>query len=418
MFDRWFWFCRLLWLFQSTKEVAMIREVVTLEISQIDASHNIRRACRKLANQGINPWELVKKYSLSHDIKDWMQFVETISDEKSICKLAHSILYTGQIHPIVVRKIDGNYISIAGQRRCIAIALLECLRKICKEGNGIDRMNVLSMVWNEGIDWDLEIFSGMENAIKVFAELVEVNDEQAERISFEENDESLAISDLDWGYDFKRLLATINPSTGKLFNYKEIADKRRKPYQFVRGRSALPYLPKEWLEKLDEDEINITEAIKYAKELRDAAEKKQALEEDGDIETPEDSVTSVKDLPIGKAYIVEETRPDGSPISHPYEDEPETPSLSHDIEDEDFDIKSEAPSTGIIAEPVRPWTEAVRKPRSKKTVSTLTYEEIKALLISTPKSNLERIRAFAEVLKMDFEQAEALAEDSEEYIDD
>lgn len=407
-----------MWLFHSTKEVAMIREVVELEIFEIDASHNIRRACRKLANQGVNPWDLVQKYALSNDIKDSIQFVETISEEKSICKLAHSILYTGQIHPIVVRKIDGKYVSIAGQRRCIAIAVLECIRKICREGTGVDRMNASSMVWSEGIDWDLEIFANMNHSIKVFAEVVEVNDEQAERISFEENDESLAISDLDWGYDFKRLLATINPVTGKLFNYKEIADKRRKPYQFVRGRSALPYLPKEWLEKLDEDEINITEAIKYAKELRDAAEKKQAIEEDGVFEAPEDIVTSVKDFPIEKAYIIEETKPDGTPITYSDIDEPENHAVSDDSAEEDFDVKVTEDETSAVAEPVRPWTEAVRKPRSKKKVTTLSYEEVKALLMNTPRSNEQRIRAFAEVLRMDFEQAETLAENAEEYIDD
>lgn len=396
-----------------------MKTIKKLQLTEIDASKNIRRACKKLSNQGIDLWKITTELALSNDVANNLKFLEIISQEVSILSLAQSILCVGQIHPIVVRQIDDRYTSIAGQRRCVAVAVLFALHNICKNGTGVDKMNASAIVWCEGLDWNLEDISALESATTVAAQIVDVTDEQAEKIAFEENDESLAISDLDWGYEFKRLLETINPLTGENYNIKEIASKRRKPYQFVRGRSVLPYLPTDWKEKLDENEINITDAIKYAREIKDKLEKKALAElDDYDDEIDElSAITPVEELPISKAYVVEETKPDGTDISHkmPTVDEGEG-----EDEDEESPTKHEiAGVTTTTEDEGKSWTEAVRKRRTKKPPSSmLTAAEVKLLLAGTSKDNRERIQAFAEVLKMEFSEAEEIANADAEYVDD
>ena len=420
--------CRMPWdNFISMKEPAMSTVIEKIFLEDLDASKNIRRACPKLSNKNIDVWDLVVKLALSGKVEDNIKFLEILSQEKGIISLAQSILSIGQIHPIIARYVGGICVCIAGQRRCVALAVAECLRKIHKFGTNADIMNATSWVWTEGLDWNFDAISKNEEGFYVIAKIVEVDDDQAERIAFEENDESIPISDLDWGHDFKRLLDSINPETGKNYTIKQVAHRRRKSYVFVRGRSALPYLPADWKEKLDAEEINITDAIKYACEIRSEAQKKSEEAFHTVTVTRADEECEKKAepyLPISKAYIVEETMPDGSPIAHPTKS---SDYLIHDEEEVDFvddyetDKQHEEPEV-VVHPPAkvkeRSWTEATRKPRTKKTKEDiLTASEIKVLLAETPKENLERIKAFAEVLKMDMQEAQDFAGMKDEFPD-
>lgn len=409
------------------KESAMSEVIEKIFLEDLDASKNIRRACPKLSNKNINVWDLVFRLALSNKVEDNLKFLEILSEEKGIISLAQSILSIGQIHPIIARYVGGVCVCIAGQRRCVALAVVECLRKIHKFGTSADIMNAASWIWTEGLDWNFDAISKNEEGFYVVAKIVEVNDEQAERIAFEENDESMPISDLDWGHDFKRLLDTINPETGKNYTMKQVADRRRKPYVFVRGRSALPYLPTEWKEKLDEGEINITDAIKYACEIRSEAQKKsEEIFHSTTVTRLDDECQKTPEpyLPISKAYIVEETMPDGSPISPVKQssdslihDEEEVPFVDdYDTEKEKHGVKSTESAPAKVKE--RSWTEAARKPRTKKAKDDiLTVSEIKSLLFATPKHNVERIKAFAEVLKLDLQEAIDLASMEDDFPD-
>lgn len=371
-------------------------EISKFYLEEIDASSNIRRACISLYYQDINPWKAVVQLALSDSIDDNYKFVALLENESEILKLAHSLHCHGQIHPILVRSSKGKTTVVAGQRRCIAMGLLEALRRLVKFGDTEDISKVQKIFTRHELSFDFNLLRKNDDGFAIDAQQIKVTDEEAEKIAFDENDMSVQISDLDWGLQFQKMLNKQNPATEKLYTYAEIAELYRKPYTFVRGRSALPLLPKEWQQKLDEGAINLTDAINYALRLRSEQSTKESVE----VERP------IVPEPIpAESYVVEEAI-DGSVISitEPIFDGSSLVNTKDVVENihKVIDISEEEKP-----EP-KSWTEAVRKKRTPKR-KCLSADEIYTLLQETLADNAERVKALAEVLMLDLDEAKEIA---------
>ena len=352
----------------------VVISIENVNLESIDASSNIRRACKRLANKGIDVWNMLLRYGLADDTKNNFEYIKSmIENEPELVRLALSIHKMGQINPIIARKFGPIYKVIAGQRRCLAVALLVSLHRILNFADEGTIDAVVEML--QEYEFSFSAIQENEEGFHMQVKVVDINDDDAERISFDENDQSMPISDLDWGYDFDKLTKTINPVTGKNYNMKEISAKRNKPYQFVVGRSALPYLPKDWQEKLDEGVLNITECITYAKELRDEQESGKAP-----VLGVAPSVIPIEEsIPF---YAVEEEKKEGEESSAP----------------------------------TKPWTAATRKPRSSKKKSSkdrMSREEILNLLATVDPSEKVAIGLIAQILWINSEDAEDVASGKE-----
>ena len=88
--------------------------------------------------------------------------------------------------------------------------------------------------------------------------------EEAGEIGWDENDQRQQMTDLDYGERFDALLRQDNPLTQKPYTIQEVADKYGKNYHWVRGRAALPYLPVEHQQQVEDGTCNITEACNLA----------------------------------------------------------------------------------------------------------------------------------------------------------
>ena len=337
----------------------------TVYLDSIDASQNIRRACKRLANKGVDVWNLMLRCALSDDCKKNFEYIKTmIENEPELVRLASSIHKMGQINPIVCRKFGPIYKVIAGQRRCLAVAYMEALRRVLNYGDE----SAIDAIMEMQTDYEFHYPTIQENeeGFSMQVKVVDINDEDAERISFDENDQSMPISDLDWGHDFDRLLKSINPVTGKNYNLKEIATKRNKPYQFVVGRASLPHLPKDWQEKLDEGVLNITECITYAKQIKEEIEAGKAP-----VLGTTPSVIPMEEMPLASAFETEEKDEESKPKS---------------------------------------WTTATRKPRTKKkSKDRMGREEILKLLTSVNPSEKLAISVLSQVLFIKEEEGESIA---------
>lgn len=198
---------------------------ISCSLYDIDASRNVRRACPKLSNQNLDPYVLVQEMVLVDSAAKHLEFIKLMAQETKIVTLAHSIIKFGQIHPVTVIKnsVEGRkYINVAGQRRYIAIAVLEALIRLKESKVMFDEaVAILSQVKADGDDdagLELnfaEYITSCDQTIEVKAQVKDISLDRAEDISFEENDETLQMSDLDWGYQFDIMLKTINPQTNK-----------------------------------------------------------------------------------------------------------------------------------------------------------------------------------------------------------
>ena len=348
-----------------------------LFLEDLDASNNIRRACIGLYYKDVNPWSAVVDLALSDSLDDNCAFFDLIFEEIDIVKLAISLHQTGQINPILVKEENGKYVVLAGQRRCVAAGFLEALRRIFKFGDSEEINKIKKQFYDIGVDLDYKEFQKNDDGTTVDCQILVVDKDQALQLAFDENDLALQMNDLDWGIQLKRLLETNNPKTDKNYTLQDLSSKFKKPYQFIRGRSALPYLPKDWQQKLDEGVINITDAINYALKLKDDAVIAEAEQFIQPSSKPE-KLVEAKDA-IESVHKVVEVSPEDIEATKPPEE--------------------------------KSWTDAVPKKRSKK-IKCMTGEQIMELLKNTNSSNLERIGALAEVLYMDVADALNLAQSS------
>lgn len=337
--------------------------VVPFPLDKIATSHNVRRPCRKLQRQGIVPLEFMQRYALSDNPEDNRHFVATMAQEDRIVSLALSIEEKGQIQPAVLRVFrskmkDGDGYEqkagyIAGERRGLAQAFLESLRRIAvaegKQPGDTVKVGEFEYVI------PAEASLSKPHALDAIC-LDKITVEEAHEIALDENDERDDMTPLDWGVEFDRLLRTVNPATNKLYTIREVAEKRCKRrgksdsarYHYVRTRAALPYLPDDWKARLEDGELNLVEACNHALQCKQAAFAANKGEE---------------------------------PVPEIGEEAPTVPVLS----------------TATAPVPAGDLAAAVK---SRKRNNPLSRAEIEALIDGTDRSNTERIKALAEVLRL------------------
>lgn len=403
------------------------KEYKGCSLYDIDASTNIRRACPKLTNQNKDPYELIQQLVLVDNNKSQLEFVKEISVETKIVTLAHSILKFGQIHPITVIKnpIDGRpYKNVAGQRRYIACGLIEALIRLQENSKlfneALEILNNVKACEEEDSNLELTfsqtIIPSVEASFEIKVQLVNLSEEQAEDIAFEENDESLGMSDLDWGYQFDQMLRRINPATGKNYNMLEIAKKRKKHYQFVRTRAALPYLPIKWKEKLDDGSVSIVKAIEKALELKKQNETPSEKIDDKNLIDTADAA-SKKPVVIDMPDIAEDMDVDADLQAAVISKQPRTAHVdgaeSNDDETDLEDAMSEHSLPHVEEAEDEELHKALKKTTRKKKVKDirLSVADIVRLIVETDRSNIERIKALGETIRYSLHEAQALTLD-------
>lgn len=408
-------------------EATADRNYVSCSLYDIDASRNVRRACPKLSNQNLDPYVLVQELVLVDSAKKNLEFVKLVAQETKIVTLAHSIIKFGQIHPVTVIKNTEQgkkYVNVAGQRRYIAVALIEALIRLKDDKASFDEaVSTLSQVKADGdddagLDLDFaEFITSCDQSIEVKAQVADISLERAEDISFEENDETLQMSDLDWGYQFDIMLKTINPATGKLFTLQDIAKKRKKHYLFVRGRAALPYLPPAWKEKLDDDSISVTKAIEKALELKREAESNAAkphYDPFADSETEEESLKATGTGPSTVNLKDDDEAELNDAIVHDYNAHTAVIKDFEPVGDNVDDLSEAEHSHKKDAEDSdRELQEAEKKKTRKKKAKDIRIPTVDIIrkILSSNKNNRERVKALAEVIRLTYDEALLLTED-------
>ncbi len=230
--------------------------VVPFLLERIVTSHNPRKPIRHLQRQGHVPLELVHKLALADDPAKNADYVALMAQEPEIVTLARSIHKIGQCQPIVLRTYrarvgqdaEGNKVYEqrggvgAGERRVLACAYIEAERRIqTSKGETPNRHK----------PWTVDAIC-----------LDHITVEEAGEIGWDENDQRQQMTDLDYGERFDALLRQDNPLTQKPYTIQEVADKYGKNYHWVRGRAALPYLPVEHQQQVEDGTCNITEACR------------------------------------------------------------------------------------------------------------------------------------------------------------
>ena len=321
--------------------------VVPYPLDKIITSHNPRRPIRRLQRQGHIPLELIHNLALSDDPAKNAEYVALMAQEPEIVTLARSIHKIGQCQPIVLRTYrarvgqdaEGNKVYEqrggvgAGERRVLACAYLEAERRIQASKGETP---------NRGKPWTVDAIC-----------LDHITVEEAGEIGWDENDQRQQMTDLDYGERFDALLRQDNPLTQKPYTIHEVADKYGKNYHWVRGRAALPYLPVEHKQQVEDDACNITEACTLA--LRCKA--KALTDETGAANGERGAARAVADLGV-------------------YE-QPAQPK----------------PAEGPVA----------ALPTRRERRATLALAEVQALFDATPEANVERRKAFAEVMGVDLD---------------
>ncbi len=327
--------------------------VVPYPLEKIITSHNPRKPIRRLQRQGYVPLELVHWPGPGRRPgQDAGVNRGSLAQEPEIVTLARSIHKIGQCQPIVVRTYrarvgqdaEGNKVYErrggvgAGERRVLACAYLEAERRIqASKGETPNRDK----------PWTVDAIC-----------LDHITVEEAGEIGWDENDQRQQMTDLDYGERFDALLRHDNPLTQKPYTIQEVADKYGKNYHWVRGRAALPYLPVEMQQQVEDGTCNITEACTLA--LRCKA---KALNEDtGAAHDDKGAAPAVVDLGV---------------YEQPAQPKP-------------------AERTGRPVE---------KLPGRRERRATLALAEVQALFDATPDANNERRQAFAEVMGLSLEQA-------------
>lgn len=324
-----------------------------------------------------------------------------------------------------IQKKGKQYRNVAGQRRFIAIALVEALSRLKETPNLYqEALNVLSDVKADGdddsameLDFD-EFFKTHSGDINVKIQVANLTPEQAEDISFEENDETLAMTDLDWGYQFDLMLKTINSATGKHYTLQDITKKRKKHYQFVRNRAALPYLPTAWKEKLDDGSISITKAIQKALELKRKTEEQKTYDPWANENSDEESLSATGTE--GATAVMVEV--DDNDFSDALEIDVESKTCT--VEGFESALDDEAQLDAAVNEHSNKENidtdqelqdatkKKTRKPKKQKQKDLrISTGDIMRKIMESDRSNRERIVALAEVIRLTFDEALLLTEE-------
>lgn len=252
-------------------------KVIAYPLTQIVGTDNCRRPCPMLWNLGLDPWVAFRQI-ISGDIEQVREGVKMLEQSPRFRNMAGTIEQDTQLQAICLR----NYRVVSGKTdageklyeeraalsygngRLFGVALLEGRRQITLADGG----------------------KASKTALTVDAAIVKMTREESYELSVIENDKRTEMDDLDWGMDFDRLLKTTNPDTNKLYTLKEVAEKRGKNYHWVRGRSALPYLPAETLREItDWNKVNIDALCQMALRYK-AGAKTEVVVDLGDAPVP------------------------------------------------------------------------------------------------------------------------------------
>ena len=365
-----------------------------INLAAIRCESNIRRASPILASEGIDVLNACRTLGLSYSESMWLPFIKMVCKDHKLVSLARSLALTGQIHPIIVTKskdsADKDFQCLSGQRRYIAMVLLEAVRKVLRFDTPDKIMEVKTFLGAGEIDLpsiDFEKLSEVEDELCLEAELKElVTEEQAERLAFSANEEAEPLTDIDWALWLAKATERINPATKETYTLAELSKICGKSEWWLKQRKPLMALPKEWQNALDKKEITISKATAYALEILEGL-------------TEEDRPEIVVSKALPSLEKVEEI---------------------YDLDDEssqEDDLDEEVESVGFgggapVEAQIKDVSEGKRK-RRNSSPKIMKYNEVVELLTSLPKTDEHGIGLLAKVLKIDFEDAMELIDNKE-----
>ncbi len=394
-----------------------------VSLHDIDGNNNIRRASPLLQNKGIDLLNICQTQGLGMSQRWWVPFLETVSQDSKILSLARSLAITGQIHPITLLKSkEGRgYKCISGQRRYIAMVVLECLRNVVRFGKNEEvqrAREIFNKDFPEMLQIDFSAIEAKEDELTINAEIKEgVIPEEAERIAFSANEEAEVMTDIDWSTWINNFLGRDNPKTGTKYTLEDASKICGKSVWWLKQRQNLLHLPKEWQEKLDYNEITIGKAAAYAADIvKGSTTAEIAISVPMAVQVePEEEVEVVAPSPLGFAGF----NPMAAPVaSQEKKEAPEAISSTEDselVDSIDFSEDEETSDSDAPAPVVRDWTEGKRKTRTAKP-KMMKHEEVIELLRSLEPHDEHGIELLAQVLKMPVEEATSIAGTTAEKI--
>ena len=402
-----------------------MNKIEFIDLVDIDASNNIRRASPAISNSGVDLLKECVVKGLGNSMVGWSKFVSMLANDNHMLSLARSLAITGQIHPITVVKAGKKYRCISGQRRYVGMVAVDCLRNILRYGE-TEEIAAAKKVFAPRSEAEPEInYDALQKQTRdtqIQANIrAEMTEEAIETLAFNANEEVLPMTDIDWANWISKKREEINSKTGKPYTWEQLANIAHKSVSWLTLRQNLLCLPAEWKNKLDSKEINITKAAAYADEIADAGQAEQA--KPAPISDPEakaepiaeddsEGVIVTPTKPKKRKLTPEEMpeRPDGGRIEWSDDEEDEEEIDDEDSTGEDGGV---APTSEEVV-PVRDWTEGKRKKRSSKKPKMLSYEEVINLLRALDKTDVHGIDLLSKVLQMPYEDAEVLAGTSAE----
>jgi len=250
-------------------------KVIAYPLTQIVGTDNCRRPCPTLWNLGLDPWVAYRQI-VSGDIAQVREGVAMLEQSPRFRSMASTIEKDTQLQAIGLRSYrarTGRKIEVEGVQKDEYED-----RAALSYGNG----RLFAVVLLEGRR-QIALADGLKaskTALTVDSVLMRLTREESYELSVIENDKRTEMDDLDWGLDFDRLLKTTNPDTNRLYNIKEVAEKRGKNYHWVRGRAALPYLPATMLREItDWNKVNIDALCQMALRYKAGAKQEAAVDQ-------------------------------------------------------------------------------------------------------------------------------------------
>jgi hypothetical protein len=383
-----------------------------VSLHDIDGNNNIRRASPLLQNKGIDLLNICQTQGLGMSQRWWVPFLETVSQDSRLLSLSRSLAITGQIHPITLLKENKRYRCISGQRRYIAMVILECLRNVIRFGKNEEvqrAREIFNKDFPEMLQVDFVAFEKNENELTINAEIKEgVIPEEAERIAFSANEEAETMNDIDWSNWINKFLGRDNPKTGTKYTLEDSSKICGKSVWWLKQRQNLLHLPKEWQEKLDYNEITIGKAAAYAADIV-----KGTIPTETVISVPAAvQVESEEEVAAPIPMKIVGFNPMAAPVaSKEQKDIPQNTSSTEEsdlLDSIDFSEDEEVSESDAPAPVVRDWTEGKRKTRTAKP-KMMKYEEVIELLQSLEPHDEHGIDLLAQILKMPIEEATSMA---------
>ena len=363
------------------------RIIMKIDLSKITCENNIRRASPVLANQGIDVHNYCRTLGLGYSDSMWLPFIKIIVKDPKLVSLARSIAISGQIHPIIVLKNVDGYKCISGQRRYVAMVLLEAIRKVLRfdASNRIEEMKTLMDVSVHGLpSIDYENLQECSDDLQIEAEVREIlTQEQADKLAFSANEEAEPMNDLDWAIWISTSLKRNNSATDMPYTFEDLSKISNKSAWWLKQRANLMTLPAEWQNALDKKEITISKASAYALEIAEGTATASSL-----TLRKDDSEESLEAYPVLSKAI------------DAYENTEEKDVIE--------DISDTLTEMTPVEVPVRDVTEGKRQRRNSGP-KMMKYTEVELLLRSLPKSDSYGIELLGKVLKISLEEATELA---------